>query len=86
MANVNTYTLDHCERTLFFRVNKLNVPVQLPFQLVTVDSDLQYYEPISELVTDTGQFLAGAVTGAVYLNSNIPLPTDTTAVWEYHGI
>lgn len=97
MATVNARTLDACERTHFYRVNQLNVPVQLPFDLVTVDADLQYYEPRAmDYMNAKGQTLRGRSTGAVFLPSNQGLPVTPpgsglgtrgkAVVWEYYGV
>ena len=94
MATVNAMTLDKVKRTHFFRVNQEQVPVQLPFDLVTLDSDLQYYEPrYGAVVNDKGQRLRGESAGVVYLDRNQALPRPNPqvrgglqVVWEYHGV
>lgn len=86
MATMSAYTLDRRERTLFFRLNAQNVPIQLPFDLVTIDKDFQAFEPMANRISDKGLFAAGPVTGAVYLRSNLRLPIGEDPVWSYYGI
>lgn len=90
---VDAYALDHLERTFFFRRNAAGVPIQLPFDLVTIDGE-QYYEPHSmDRVGANGQPVRGAVTGCVFVKRNGPLPKpegtrdlEKFAVFSYYGV
>ena len=89
------YTYDRASRTRFIRVNLAQVPILLPFDLVIVDSNLTFYEPLSScfFLNERGQRLRGQYTGVVTLEDNRPLPRvagnrqqDTSGVWSYYGI
>lgn len=95
MATFNAKNFDQAELTLFFRTNRRGVPVPLPFQIITVDHDDSYYQPLSLSagVSDDGMRQRGIAAGAVYLDKNRALPqvdpskrAEDHAVWEYHGI
>ena len=88
------YKYDHARRTRYFRVNKAQVPMSLPFDLIDIDGE-QYYEPhsINRYVDEMGQTQRGEYAGVVYVDSNRPLPRtagnlpqDQYAVWSYYGI
>lgn len=91
----NAQTYDRAHRTRFCRVNKAQVPITLPFDMVTVDMNDQYYEPLANVggLNAKGQRLRGEYDGVVYLNSNMPLPRvagnllqEKHAVWSYYGV
>lgn len=94
MATINAGTIDKAARTSFYRTNKSGGLVKLPFELVTIDHDFQYYEPLSSLrVSPTGETQKGTQAGVVYLDRNMPLPRatrsvdqDKFAVWAYYGV
>jgi hypothetical protein len=94
MAAITSTTLDRVERTLFFRVNKQQVPLQLPWDLVTIDYDFQAYEPVSTRVALNGARQRGVIAGAVYLQraQGVPRPApgtknpDAFPVFFYGGI
>ena len=94
MAVVNGYTLKRLKRTHFFRVNEKEVPVQLPFDLITIDEDFQGYQPVTYRGrTEKGDAMDGSADGAVFLNRNMPLPrppqgqnADKFVVWAYYGV
>ena len=95
MATVNATTLDRCKRTVFYRQNRARVKVRLPFSIVTIDEDVQFWEPQSclGLVNEKGQRLSGANSDEVRLPRNMPLPRpggnenpDRFCVWGYYGI
>lgn len=95
MAVVNARTLDAVKRTLYYRENAAQVPVRLPFSIVTIDEDFQGWEPMSYLglVNERGQRLSGSNAQSVVLTRNMRLPRpagndnpDKFGVWEYHGV
>jgi hypothetical protein len=88
---VNTYTLEHAQYTLFYRINDQNVPVQLPFYIVDIDGT-QYYETKSYLERNAkGDSLKGSAFNVVYLPRNQPLPVvqagqkESVPVFSYGG-
>lgn len=89
---ITAASLDTLKRTLFFRVNKQKVPVELPFDLVTIDSNDQFYEPVpvGRVVFATGLKQRGSASGAVYLDRNEALPIQRglkqESVWMYGGV
>lgn len=89
------YTYDRASRTRHIRINKAQVPILLPFDIVTVDSNETYYEPLSTclFLNERGQRMRGQYTGVVTLEDNRPLPRvagnlpqDKHGVWSYYGI
>lgn len=93
MANVTAATLAACKRTLFYRVNAQGVPIRQPFQIVTIDSDLSFYEPsASQRFSSIGIPADGTVEGVVYLSQGGPVPppppgqTGVFGVFSYNGI
>jgi hypothetical protein len=86
MATVNSATILKAERTLFFRINQAGVPVQLPFDIVTIDKDFQAYEPVTCRYNDKGQTMPGTATGATYTRNNRALPVGDDPCWSYYGI
>lgn len=60
---------DQARRTRYFRLNQRNVPLDLPFDLVTVDFNDQYYEPVSRGRVDVrGVPQRGVMYDVVYVN------------------
>jgi hypothetical protein len=94
MASITAATLDKVQRTTFYRLNAGNVPVQLPFDLLTIDGDFQGYQPITYRGrTEKGDAIKGTAADAVFLARNLRLPRpaegqnpDRYGVWEYHGV
>jgi hypothetical protein len=94
MGTVNGRTLDNCKRTLFYRQNANGVLVRLPFSIVTIDEDQQFWEPMSYLgVSPKGERLAGSNHDQVILPRNMALPRppagqnpDKYAAWLYYGV
>ena len=93
MANITATTLAACKRTNFYAINRLGVPIRLPYQVVTIDSDFAAYEPIpSNRISPTGLRADGEVDGVVYVASVGPVPppppgqTGVFGVFLYNGI
>jgi len=86
---VTEQTLRNAKYTLYYRVNKQNVPVQLPFLLMTIDENDQYWVPRSMFthLSERNQRFQGAADAVVYLDRNQGLPVGARfASWEYHGV
>lgn len=93
MATINAGTIDSVRRTLYYRVNRDNVPVQLPYTLCTIDYDFQYWEPAPLVsLSDKGIRQRGTASGAVFLDRNAPQPqpppnisNEKYSPWAYYG-
>lgn len=96
MATINRDTMDRMARVLFFVKHGANGLEQLPFELVTIDSDAQFYWPLPLTQNDSnGRRRRGVITGSVILEKNGALPRapanlapaaqDVYGRWEFHG-
>ena len=93
MATINAETLDNRERVQFFVKTPQGGLKQLPFELVTIDKDDQFYEPIDLTYLDENmRQRRGKLVGTVILEGEVELPRATNnirdqfGVFEYHGI
>jgi len=93
MAVINTETMDKMERVQFFVKTPQGGLKQLPFELITIDKDDQFYEPIDlTYLDDNMRPRRGKLVGVVILDGEEALPKappnvrDQFATWEYHGI
>ena len=94
MATINATTLDACERVQYFVRTSEGGLKQLPFELVTIDQDAQFYQPISlAFKSDTGLERRGKFVGVVILDRNaaLPFPPQNAPTrgqygcWEFQG-
>ena len=99
MAIINMNTIDRAKRQLYYRLNKQQVPVKLPYETCVIDADDSFFEP-EPFVTlgANGTPARGEIAGAVYLQRNAALPLAAQqarqagdrpgdfAVWSYYGI
>lgn len=82
-------TIDHPIRTQFYVQTASKGLRRLPYELVTVDGDVQGYELVSaELDENFEPRRAGTLTPPVILDSDraLPIGDAITPIFEYHGI
>lgn len=90
---ISAALLDRAQRRYFYRQNRAGVPVQLPWDQLTIDTDSVYYEPVTgSRLTDKGVRQRGQVTDVVWLPKPMDLPRPATGrrdafgVWFHGGI
>lgn len=94
MATINMGTLDAQRRTPFYTTGAQGALQVLPFELVSIDYDDQFYELVPGTLLDANQRpRRGVMTAPVIVSRNGSLPRakanerqDEHGVFEYHGI
>lgn len=93
LAVINAHTLDHVERTQFYRLAKHGALEVLPFAHTAIDHDAVYFEPQPLLPRADGTARTGSTVGQVVLDTNRALPLvqpparqEEHGVWFYAGV
>jgi hypothetical protein len=87
MATVTRETLDGCTRAHYYVQTPDKGLQRLPFDLVTIDADEQFYQPHDGSERDSNlRRVRGRILPPVILADEWGLPKGMTEVWEYHGL